>query len=72
MKQLGYDIKVEKEQSIEGIIKNRLYASKIMINFNGKTINGIIAHSFPNQALPNAYDKMAKYGQFCYELLRNK
>jgi len=72
MEQLGYDVKVENPKSIEGIIKNKLYASKATINFNNKSINGIIAHSFPNQALPNAYDKMAKYGKFCYELLRNK
>ena len=69
MEQSGYEVKVENPKFIEGVIKNKLYASKVTIHCNNKSINGIIAHSFPNQALPNAYDKMAKYGKFCYELL---
>ena len=31
------------------------------------TIHAVIAHTFPNKALPNAYDKMQEYGKFCFE-----
>lgn len=34
---------------------------------NGEKRNAIIAHTFPNQSLPNAYEKMEKYGKFCFE-----
>jgi hypothetical protein len=30
------------------------------------SIKAIIANTFPSQALPNAYEKMAEYGKFCY------
>ena len=39
----------------------------IEINYNGKKKKALIAHTFPHQALPNAYDLMEKYGEFCYE-----
>lgn len=29
--------------------------------------NAIIAHTFPNQSLPNAYEKMEEYGSFCFD-----
>ena len=35
---------------------------------NGPSIKAIIAHTFPNQALPNAYDRMRKYGKYCWDL----
>ena len=34
---------------------------------NGNQQNAIIAHTFPNQSLPNAYEKMEEYGRFCFE-----
>ncbi len=40
----------------------------ITISFRNKTIKAIIANTFPSQALPNAYKKMAEYGKFCYEV----
>ena len=43
----------------------------IRINYNNKSIKAIIANTFPNQALPNAYDLMAAYGEFCYNCLLN-
>ena len=43
--------------------------SVIDINYGGKSIKAIIANTFPNQALPNAYDLMAAYGEFCYNCL---
>ena len=39
----------------------------VKINYNGKTCNALIAHTFPNQGLSRAYDLMQKYGKFCYE-----
>lgn len=30
------------------------------------SIKAIIANTFPSQALPNAYEKMAEYGKFCH------
>ena len=41
----------------------------IRINYDNKSIRAIIANTFPNQALPNAYDLMAAYGEFCYNCL---
>ena len=43
----------------------------IRINYDNKSIKAIIANTFPNQALPNAYDLMAAYGEFCYNCLLN-
>ena len=34
---------------------------------NDELRNAIIAHTFPNQSLPNAYEKMEEYGRFCFE-----
>lgn len=52
--------------------KNRkAYCTPITITYNKgvamKSIHAIIAHTFPNKALPNAYDKMQEYGKFCFE-----
>lgn len=40
----------------------------ITIKKDNSSIKAIIANTFPNQALPNAYEKMAEYGKFCYEV----
>lgn len=47
--------------------KMRGSCSVIRINYNGKSICAIVANTFPSQALPNAYEKMADYGKFCYD-----
>lgn len=39
----------------------------VKINYNGKTCNALIAHTFPNQGLSRAYDLMQKYGKFCFD-----
>lgn len=31
------------------------------------SIHAVIAHTFPNKALPNAYDLMQKYGELCFK-----
>jgi len=43
--------------------------SIVTIHHQEKTIRAIIANTFPNQALPNAYDLMEKYGNFCFKAL---
>lgn len=40
--------------------------SKVIIDYRGHVIKAGIVHSFASQALPNAYEKMAEYGRFCY------
>lgn len=40
--------------------------SIISISYKGKSIRAIIANTFPSKALPNAFEKMEKYGEFCY------
>ena len=33
----------------------------------GPSMKALIANTFPDKALPNAYGKMEKYGEFCYD-----
>lgn len=40
--------------------------TEVLIRHKNKTANALIADTFPHQALPNAYDLMEKYGEFCY------
>lgn len=52
--------------------KNRKARCTIVnINYNHKFQKALIAHTFPNQALSNAYEKMQKYGAFCYARWNN-
>ena len=51
--------------------KERLaYCTPIIIHQkdNVNQQNAIIAHTFPNQSLPNAYEKMEEYGRFCFKV----
>lgn len=68
---IGIDIKNKKEKDLyEGKNSKPFKASclPIAIHYkNNKPIKAIIAHTFPSQALPKAYDLMMKYGNFCYE-----
>lgn len=41
--------------------------SIVLIHHQNKTVKALIANTFPNQALPNAYHLMEKYGNFCYQ-----
>ena len=47
------------------------YCTSIRINYEGKSMKAIIAHTFPNKTLPNAYEIMRKYGAFCYYVWKN-
>lgn len=40
----------------------------ITIHYNNKSQNALIAHTFPNRALPNAFELMMKYGEFCFDV----
>ena len=43
--------------------------TKIRIHYNNKKpLKAIIANTFPNQALSNAFALMEKYGEFCYNV----
>lgn len=42
--------------------------NKGTFTYSNKTVHFGIAHSFASQALPNAIDKMAEYGKFCFDL----
>ncbi|MBP3835027.1 MAG: hypothetical protein J6E45_03780 [Prevotella sp.] len=45
--------------------------TKIQINYKSKSLDAIIANTFPHQALPNAYKLMEEYGEFCYNCFIN-
>ena len=45
---------------------------KIRQKDNGELQNAIIAHTFPNQSLPNAYERMEKYGRFCFKVWKDE
>lgn len=51
--------------------ETKAYCTPITITYNKgvamKSIHAVIAHTFPNNALPNAYDKMKEYGEFCFK-----
>lgn len=69
----GFNAKIEmgsiKEfKDTEG--KLTLRFSKVTIYYKDNIINAGIAHSFSSQALPNAYKKMMRYGEFCYNEMK--
>lgn len=49
--------------------KSNVYCRPITIKYRHKNRSqkAIIAHTFPNRSLSNAYEKMEKYGEFCYD-----
>ena len=66
-----WGIKLFEKHSTNTVFGNKnAYCTPITIfqKNNGKQQNAIIAHTFPNQSLPNAYEKMEKYGGFCYNV----
>lgn len=44
--------------------------TKICIHYNSMSLDAIIANTFPNQALPNAYYLMEEYGKFCFNVFK--
>lgn len=46
--------------------------TKIHINYGKDSMDAIIANTFPSQALPNAYELMEHYGEFCYNCFTRK
>ena len=63
---IAYDFKGTASQKIGGSKINGS-CTKTCIHYNSKSLDAIIANTFPNQALPNAYDLMEEYGKFCYD-----
>jgi len=57
-----------KRKEKSGVLKNKVYCRPITIRQikGDKKQNAIIAHTFPNQSLPNAYERMEEYGKFCF------
>lgn len=59
---------IKEFKDVEG--KLTLRFSKVTIQYKNNIINAGIAHSFASQALPNAYKKMMRYGEFCYNEMK--
>ena len=55
---------IKEFKDVEGRLTLRF--SKVTIIYKDNIITAGIAHSFASQALPNAYKKMMRYGEFCY------
>lgn len=67
-----FQITLLEKKSKSGILSNgNVYCSTVKIVYQGKELIAIIAHTFPNQSLPNAYEQMRQYGKFCYECWTN-
>ena len=49
--------------------KLTLSCSKFNINLKGKKLQAIVPHSFASQALPNAFEKMSRYGLSCLSMI---
>lgn len=59
---------IKEFKDVEGRLT--LHFSKVTIHYKNNIINAGIAHSFASQALPNAYKKMMRYGEFCYNEMK--
>ena len=61
----------EKKNKILFKKNRRAYCTPIRIHYKGNSIKALIAHTFPNKSLPNAYNLMEQYGAFCYDKFTN-
>jgi hypothetical protein len=52
--------------------KLNLAYNNVIIEYENKAIKAGIAHSFASRALPNAIEKMAEYGKFCFDTFLTK
>ena len=76
---IKYDELFYRKESKGVFEKRRAYCTPIRIHLKGKekypeegpSLKAIIAHTFPNQSLSNAYDRMVKYGEFCWDTYHN-
>lgn len=50
-------------------LSNKVSCCILNINYYGQNKKAVIANTFPRQDITNAYDKMAAYGEFCYNCL---
>jgi len=59
---------VKKPISSDDVFENKsAYCTPIKIHQKDNEQLAIIAHTFPNQSLPNAYERMEEYGRFCFD-----
>ena len=76
---IKYDKPFYRRETKDVFGKRKAYCTPIRIHLKGKekcpeegpSLKAIIAHTFPNQPLSNAYDRMAKYGDFCWDTYHN-
>ncbi len=47
--------------------ENAVSCSVITVKYQSKEIRAIIANTFHDRSLPNAYNQMEAYGEFCYQ-----
>lgn len=72
---IEYDKQFYRNVSEDVFDKTQAYCTPIRIHFKGKerhrierpSLKAVIAHTFPNQALSKAYNRMVEYGKFCWE-----
>lgn len=62
---IDFDVKKDMNLFKNG---NRAYCTPIRIHYHSNSTKAVIAHTFPNKSLPNAYNLMEQYGAFCHEV----
>lgn len=67
------DIELGEEVAFQiGTMGKKLYFNTVSLMHKGRLIQGGIPYSFPRRDLPNAYDKMRKYGEMCYQEMNKR
>ena len=64
-----FEIVIDKKNPASECESVDVHCTLVKITYNGQTKPAIIAHTFSNQSLTNAYEKMQKYGKQCYKNL---
>jgi hypothetical protein len=54
------------------VLKKKVNFNTVNIEYKGMTIKAGIVHSFPRHDLPNAFVKMRKYGELCYQTMKER
>ena len=64
-----FEIVIDEKNPASESKSDDVHCTLVKITNNGQTKPAIIAHTFSNQSLTNAYDKMREYGLKCFECL---
>lgn len=64
-----FEIVIDEKNPASESESDEVHCTLVKITNNGQTKPAIIAHTFSNQSLTNAYDKMREYGLRCFECL---